>query len=249
MLPNYSLLDAFSVAVLMTNRGSRNPKKLWYILVGAAVLFFAGFAGTALALLPGAPAFMVPIWPIWFGCSVVSLLVMGFILLFYAGSSNAATLILPRAIGGILGGYFWLFVAAEPWYFALYAQRHALFFWPVEWFLALLAAGYYLYREAFARVTIFDVALARAMHVLVLTVLEALAIGSLLTWLARPICQRVLERDCDYLSLGVVPHWGFYYPIAALLTFAPLAILLGIVLQVLWLEHPITASVWQPDAR
>ena len=40
-----------------------------------------------------------------------------------------------------------------------------------------------------------------------------------------------------------------YFPIAALLTFAPISLLLGIILQILWEEKPITASVWLPESR
>ena len=83
----------------------------------------------------------------------------------------------------------------------------------VEWLLALLGTGYYLYREAFARVTQPDVAIKRSRKVLVLIVLEVLVIGGFLTWLARPICQRVLSQKCDYRLLGVVPCWAFDYPI------------------------------------
>lgn len=39
------------------------------------------------------------------------------------------------------------------------------------------------------------------------------------------------------------------FPTAALLTFAPIALLLDIILQILWEEKPITASVWPSESR
>jgi hypothetical protein len=251
LLPNYSLGDAFSLAALMTNRDTQSLISYASVLPWMCVLFLVGFLVAALSLLGALPASLNAGWCLCLGglLLLMSLPVLVALPILTTGFTNAVSLTLPRAIGGILGGYFWLFVAAEPWYLALFAQRYAPWFWLVEWLLALLGTGYYLYREAFARVTQPDVAIKRSRKVLVLIVLEALVIGGFLTWLARPICQRVLSQKCDYRLLGVVPCWAFDYPIGALLTFAPLAIVLGITLQVLWLDQPITASVWQPDAR
>lgn len=39
------------------------------------------------------------------------------------------------------------------------------------------------------------------------------------------------------------------FPVSALLTFAPISLLLGIILQILWEEKPVTASVWPSESR
>ena len=174
------------------------------------------------------------------------------------GFRSLLALFLPRVMGGILVGYFWLFVSSEPWYLVRaavtrdgwWAPDHLPFFWVIEWALALLFSWIYLYQEAFARVTHRRTALNRSFLVLLLAVVQSLAIGAILAYFARPICWKALDNDQKTIcTLGYLPYYDASYPVAALITFAPLAILLGILFQVLWLDQPITASVWQPDAR
>jgi hypothetical protein len=46
-----------------------------------------------------------------------------------------------------------------------------------------------------------------------------------------------------------VPWVQAKFPVSALLTFAPISLLLGIILQILWEEKSVTASVWPSESR
>jgi hypothetical protein len=52
-------------------------------------------------------------------------------------------------------------------------------------------------------------------------------------------------NDNQYLP-GI---FGKRIPIPALLTFAPLALIIGIIVQIIWEEKPITATIWLPEER
>ena len=165
------------------------------------------------------------------------------------GLRSLFALLLPRVTGGILVGFFWLFVSSEPWYVAHYASQTGAWFWLIEWVSTLLLTGAYLHQEAFAHVIVQRVALGRSALVLMLATYQAVFLGIVLGFFARPVGQRVLHDGDAYRDLGFIAAWNLDYPIGAVITFSPLALFLGILFQTLWLEHPITASVWQPDAR
>jgi hypothetical protein len=166
---------------------------------------------------------------------------------------DALDVLLPRVTGGILVGYFWLFMASETWYFALaVCQSEVLprwLFWLIEWGIAVLVSGLYIYHEAHARIPHRPEAIRRSRTVLVLAVAEAVSLGAFLACFARSVGRHVLP-PIEYARLcEIPPFFGGDYPIGALITFAPLSVALGILLQTLWQEQPITASVWQPQSR
>jgi len=166
------------------------------------------------------------------------------------GLRSLFALLLPRVTGGALVGFFWLFMSSEPWYLARYAnQPDVCWFWPVEWVLTFVLTGVYLHQEAFARVIVEPEARRRSVVVLLLGLYQAVVLGIILGFFARPVGQQVLHDGDAYRDLGFIPAWNLDYPVGAVITFSPLALFLGILFQTLWLEHPITASVWQPDAR
>jgi hypothetical protein len=260
LLPNYNLWRASSVAALIR----QSPPLVRLIPYLVLVL---GFVIPGLFLLVGsvcffstsiAPSHGLPPW--YYGLvMIVGFSFVATLALFRSlGFRSLLALFLPRVMGGILVGYFWLFVSSEPWYLVRaavtrarwWAPDHWPLFWVIEWSLALLFCWAYLYQEAFARVTHHRTARNRSVLVLLLAIVQSLAIGAILAYFARPIGWKVFNNDQDIIrTLGYLPHFDSYYPVAALITFAPLAILLGILFQVLWLDQPITASVWQPDAR
>lgn len=195
------------------------------------------------------------------------------------GLRNAITLSLPRVLGGITIGYFPLLVAQESWYLAVYASRHPkiwLFEWLI---IAIIVEGYLYRevfplvlerREAFWRsLKVFLWATVMSVTIGFWLCLLAAPISWQVEYEPRRVdpSQATSEQaapDTPFSSfmlrekpsvaegLGYrveVPWLRVEFPTAALLTFAPVALLLGIILQILWEEKAVTASVWPSESR
>jgi hypothetical protein len=84
---------------------------------------------------------------------------------------------------------------------------------------------------------------------------QAVFIGFLLILFSTPVYRQLnittSSTVADALSADMVTILliNKQFPLTALLTFAPISLLLGIILQILWEEKPITASVWLPESR
>lgn len=183
----------------------------------------------------------------------VSLLIIPLSLIFFGVRSSIA-LLLPRVAGGIAIGYFPLLIATEPWYLVVSALTNKSI-WLLEWVSVLLIVWGYLYREVYPLIISKSEAIWRSFKVTVWATVQAVFIGFLLILFSTPVYRQLNIKPSgtveDALSADMIPILliNKQFPLAALLTFAPISLLLGIILQILWEEKPITASVWLPESR
>lgn len=281
LLPRYALRDAANLARLVRFRdpGCTGIGKIlgWILTMLLTLLFLVSslvIFGSALGLVSGSKL----------GWALFTVLVAS-ILVGLAGSAalglrNGITLSMPRLFGGIVIGYFPLFVAQEPWYLAIYASQHPRA-WAIAWLAVSGLVWSYLYREAFPFVLDQIDALTRSFKVFAWATVLTVTIGLWLCLFAAPI-YRQEKFDTRYVNadgqawvapaepcsqtqatgsddrlvsegLGLcveMPMFGgTKFPTAVLLTFAPIAMSLGIILQILWEEKSVTASVWPSENR
>lgn len=150
-------------------------------------------------------------------------------------------LLLPRLLGGIVVGYLPLLLSEEIWGFAWQVE-------PLEGVLivgtAVLFSFYYLFTEIRNVVQNTITAIYRGLRIGVIGLAESFLVGIFAQdLLARPFVTGMGKID-DYEALNPVTGLlgGLIYPKVLLLYF-PLALLIGIFVQIIWEEKPITHPI------
>jgi len=159
---------------------------------------------------------------------------------------------LPRLFGGIVVGYLPLLMTEEMWKFCLKVT------WPffIQILIIVLGASFvYLHVEVNNTIRDRNAAYKRAFSVLILGCSESLIIGLVFCSLFGSIFLidegyttgqfiHNLPKEIDAPVLfGLCKNWvHFVYPPVVLLYF-PLALFIGIFVQILWEDKPITAPL------
>lgn len=142
-------------------------------------------------------------------------------------------LFLPRLLGGIVVGYMFLIFSNDVW--NMIARLNDAANRIVVILLAITFALFFLLNEARQTIRQARVALARSVLVLMIGILEAFVVGFVLSDLfgagMAPILGPVIA---DLPGL-----FGKLYPRFILIS-APLALLIGIFVQLIWEDKPIT---------
>jgi hypothetical protein len=198
-----------------------------------------------------------------------------FVGLLFFDPASLPNLALPRLWGGIAAGYLPFLFSQEVWWMVtLFCKKTVLFHilspttaaayiyttnWLPTlslWSISLLVSFAYLWKEAYAYTADGPSAFCRALAVLVGALVINFLLGIWMIQLGVPIMQ---SADADPSRDGfqrmqfspVLPccHADFPIPFPVLLVFVPLALLIGIMVQIIWEEKPVTASVWLPEER
>jgi len=152
--------------------------------------------------------------------------------------------LLPRLVAGILVGYVPLMSAGDPWKWLL---RMPLAPAVGLWLLMLLVSLGYLYVEARNTLTEGKLSAAmqrelwiRVLHVFFVGLSEALVIGFILSELFGETVLLSLLDDIEGTQVIAITGWiGYIFP-KVILLYAPLALFLGILVQLIWEEKAVT---------
>lgn len=166
-------------------------------------------------------------------------------------------LLLPRLCAGISMGYLAFFISQEGWILtSLFCRRYGwqdfykfhLTSLPFVLFFAFSISLVFLYFFKEASVYTNDrwKAIWRAFVVLGWGIVVSLSLGVWVCQLGGPILRSI---DSTVIFVDNLPGLLNPIPTPALLTFAPLALVVGIIVQIIWEEKPITATVWVPEER
>lgn len=171
-------------------------------------------------------------------------------------------ILLPRLFGGIVIGYLAFTISKDGWRLPmLFCCQYGSdgFHWqsPIGWWLLVLIlfsivfAIFYFYKEAFVYTNDRNSALFRTLPVMIWTFWMAISIGAWVCEFASPIFD-----DIKPLGLqGPLFKWNLYgflgkpIPIIPLLTFVTLSVITGIIVQIIWEDKPVTASIWSREER
>lgn len=161
------------------------------------------------------------------------------------------SLILPRLWGGIIIGYLPLVLSDSPWLMVVpFASSTGSPYWLlVLWTVLIVPAAFYLFYEAYFAISDFWRAFGRSFVVLVWALLVSLAVGILFCLLGAPIYYNERWDSLGPLSPEFFAQTSYPISIPALLTFVPIALFIGVVVQFIWEEKPVTATVWLPQER
>ena len=258
LLPRYSLCSAAYLAIKLTQ------SKMWWVRF---VRFLIAF-GLPIVLFVLVAMFTEDSFG--FAQNAIALILQGigptilFITLLCIDKHSILHILLPRLCGGIFGGYLSLTIAQEAWLLVTFfcspqgENNTYLLKWPYALLLivfSILLALIYFINEAFVYTNDWRQALRRASVVLIWAVVVAVSLGAWDCQFGAPILESI---DIDQEAEGFQPLVfkpilpGILkrpIPIPALLTFAPLALLIGIMVQIIWEEKPITATVWSLEER
>ena len=156
----------------------------------------------------------------------------------------------PRLLGCIVIGYIPLIITEDVWKFCLNISRLT---WLQVIFLGLFASFFYIFMEVKNAVDYRKRALKTALRLTSVGVAQSMAIGLVLCSLFNRITRGI---DTSANFIGNLPReilvpvlfgspFGlkhFVYP-SVLLTYFSLALFIGIFVQILWEDKPITAEV------
>lgn len=149
-------------------------------------------------------------------------------------------LLLPRLIGGIIVGYVVVTAGAETWKSAVKYTTTQHWSLPLNWVIysiALIATISYIYMEILTRIKHPARAFKRAVVLLTMGLFESFIIGIIY---------------CDLFGNGYIGNiegliktkglFGHIYP-QALIVFVPMALFVGVFVQLIWEEKPLTGGV------
>jgi len=143
-------------------------------------------------------------------------------------------LLVPRLLGGIVVGYLPLLVTSDLWKFAFKAEWYVIFLIMIG---AVIACWIYLFVEVSNIVLDKRLAFNRASLLLVLGLVESLVIGLVASDL---FAEKLLQNSVLVTSKLEIPTiLGTVYVDAVSLYF-PMALFIGIFIQILWEDKPIT---------
>lgn len=139
---------------------------------------------------------------------------------------------LPRMIGGIVVGFFPLLFGEEAWKIInnLSDLEGSFLF-----IFSILFSGFYLYVEVHNTIKDKIISFFRALRVLCLGLIESFIVGLIIMDLITIAYTPLLKFNYE----PIVGLFGVIYPKILILYF-PLALLIGIFVQIIWEEKPIT---------
>lgn len=229
LLPRYDLLSAIHLAWVI--RKGRGTARLWSWLLLAPLIFISTVVMAS---------FISPGWLGW-----LPLLAIIGLLLLAIGMLDRASLVhlfLPRLWGGAVLGYLPLIFEEETWHMVRFLYRP----WSLGalWVVCMLIAGLYLFIEARSITMDSKIALKRAAIVFAWALIVSFLAGLVIMSLSIPTYKRVFQCLDSFIigPSGAVPLPG-------VLTFTPLALLVGIILQFIFEERPVTMPIWLPEER
>ena len=146
-------------------------------------------------------------------------------------------LLIPRLLGGIFIGYFPILIGEEVWSFVKEVNAFEGFFIVI---LSSVFCLYYLFTELNNVVKDIRVASFRSMRIWLIGLIESFIIGIFIQDLFARAFVNTLETN--YYGLMMPPHGllgGKIYP-KVLLIYFPLALFIGVFVQLIWEDKPIT---------
>ncbi len=146
-------------------------------------------------------------------------------------------LFLPRLIGGIILGYIPLFMTQEIWEWLFVFDQSVLIGLSI---FAFCFSGLYLFLEVYNNLDNIRQAAVRSLAVLFLGLIYSLIIGLLLF----DFFSYIFVLDLETLNRVIIVEglFSFYDPIR-LFAYFPIALTIGIFLQIFWEEKPITHPI------
>jgi hypothetical protein len=223
----------------------------WLILISTALLLLGKWGSLSSTLL----CWVYPLDPskgrtyVFLPYQGVSLLLflLGLYYLYFYGWYNQLFRILPRLVGGILVGYIPLISSEDLWKWLLNLPTASA---PWLWLLALAFSYVYLYIEACTKL-ISDCAVSpdlrrdvriRSGQVCLIGLAEAYVIGVVLCeiWGGPAVNGLLKTADAAMPHVYAIKGWlGVLVP-KVIVLYAPLALSLGILVQLLWEEKTVT---------
>jgi len=181
----------------------------------------------------------------------IPILLLLVIALLFLEWGSLPILFFPRLWGGMVIGYLPLMFNDSTWWIVrgFIPPAGSLGGLLLLWTVLVSIAAFYLFYEASAAVGDAKEACRRSLIVLAWSLLVSLAVGILFSLLAAPIYVHEREDSLGPLSPELFPHTSSPVSIPALLVFAPIALFIGIVLQFIWEEKPVTATIWPTPER
>ena len=169
-------------------------------------------------------------------CFMILALLMFFLIDF---TSNRKTtlyfkLLIPRLLGGIFIGYFPILIGEEVWTFVKEINAFETFF------IVILSSGfslYYLFTELNNVVKDIHAAFFRSVRIWLIGLIESFIVGIVIQDLFARAFFNTLEDYSLQVSNGLLG--GNIYP-KVLLIYFPLALFIGIFVQLIWEDKPIT---------
>jgi len=170
--------------------------------------------------------------------SLLLIILVGFVgvdIFFRRNYSIYFKLLIPRLLAGILIGYLPLLFAGEIWNTI---EKIDVFSGFIIIISSLLFCFYYLFNEVKNILSDSRIAFTRALRIFLIGILESFSLGIIiLDLIAKPFIESLdnkLELHFIYGLFG-----GHIYP-KILLIFFPLALFIGIFVQIIWEDKPIT---------
>ncbi len=149
-------------------------------------------------------------------------------------------LLVPRLFAGIVIGYFPILIASDFWRFALLADYWAI--GAIDGF-ALILSFVYLYHEIMNIVCCRGKALKRALNIFAKSIVYSFCTGIIIldifTIYFLPILKITQIKDKYNLHVGIIGA----IDLKILLLFFPLALLIGLFVQIIWEDKPITCPI------
>jgi hypothetical protein len=242
LLPRSAIFEAIQLALKLRFPNCHLPKKLWRGFLTILLI---------LQIVALAAAWLKP-WP-WTNDISRFLLhggLLGLLLivaLFLLDIRSIMHLALPRVIGGILVGYLPLILTDEAWKLTKTFQVHTAVI--ALWLIVALLFAFFLFIHVKGFVERAGLAIARAATTLFWGVLVSLFFGIWLIQIAQPIYSEVFATaniDVQPCLPGVVSNTCV--PLSVLVIFAPLALSVGLVTQLLWQGKLATEPIWLEDS-
>ena len=252
-LKRYDLLTALKIINKVAwNKGKEkhaSPNKFpWVLLLISLVLFSIFFTRNfnESELLIWTNRDFIPIknWSFFvyiesLGGIIILTLLMFFLIDFKSKRKTTLyfKLLIPRLLGGIFIGYFPILIGEEVWSFVKEVNAFEGFFIVI---LSSVFCLYYLFTELNNVVKDIRVASFRSMRIWLIGLIESFIIGIFIQDLFARAFVNTLETN--YYGLMMPPHGllgGKIYP-KVLLIYFPLALFIGVFVQLIWEDKPIT---------
>lgn len=203
--------------------------------------FFPEWAGNAAKQPLSLPTLVLNYWYPLIILSALGILICCYFLIHYKYSTAMLQLLIPRLGACILVGYFPLLITDEIWCAVPHLTAWRTWWPPPPSFaiivLALMSSFFYLLIEIKNKVQDRQTAWRRTVDIFLIGLGWSFIIGLISLNLMGPAFKNRLE---SLHTLLWAPGLGGEIPVQVLLLYMPLALLIGIFLQIIWEEKPIT---------
>lgn len=239
LLPRYALDEALRISWLLRWKRSCPAWLRGGLVIGA--LFAVNWIALVLGWIQAA-------WAINVSGVVLQISLPLILLLSFLGLDRGTlfNLALPRLFGGIFVGYLPLVLSDDPWRLIPQDGTNSLGFStiPLLWIISLALTGGYLWGEALKYAEDRRTALWRSCWVLSWGWVVSIFAGVVFSEMGKPI-YRTVPGAFHPTILGIPNTIEISIP--AVVMFAPMALLIGLIVQMLWEERPVTATVWPSE--